>query len=67
MWSKQIQMHFRRSTKELIDEITRNWLCRVKSEVKSFLQPAEDNTIRTNYVKVKVDKLRKNRKYRIRG
>ena len=56
-----------RQTSEIIHEKTWVWLRKgnLKREIKSLLLAAQNNAIRTNYNKVKIDKMQQNSKCRL--
>ena len=60
---KQLYGHFKRQTSEISHEKIWTWLRKVnlQRETESFLIPAQNNTIRTNYVKARKDKMQQNR------
>ena len=54
---KQLYGYFKRQTSEISYEKIRIWLRtrKLKRKTESFLIEAQNNTIRTNYVKAKID------------
>ena len=66
---KQFYGYFKRQIKEVAHEKTWTWLRsgNLKRETKSLIIPAQDNAIRKNYTKAKIDKTQLNSKCRIRG
>ena len=42
---------------------TWQWKGNFKRETEYLLRPAQNNVIRTNYIKAKIDKMQKNSKY----
>ena len=58
MGKKGIVCIFQRQTSEISHEKTWIWLKKgnLKKETESLLKAAQNNAIRTNYVKVKIDK-----------
>ena len=67
MGKKQLYVH----VKQLINNIShqKNWTClrkeNLKRETKSFLIAAQDNAVRTNHIKARIDKKQQNRKCRL--
>ena len=56
--------YFKLQTSEILHKKTWTWLRKgnLKRETKSLLIEAQNNTIRTNYVKAKIDKTQQNSK-----
>ena len=54
---KQLYGHFKRLTNDVSDEQTWMWLRKgnLKRETESLLKAAPKNTIRTNYIKARID------------
>ncbi|MUZ80509.1 hypothetical protein GLN52_23935 [Shigella flexneri] len=69
-WEKK-HLHglFIRRTKEIAHEKTWTWLRKghLKRETESLLTTAQNNAIRTNYIKAKIDKTQENSKCRLCG
>ena len=63
---KQLYGYFKQQTDKILYEKTLPWLWKgnLKRETKSILIAAQNNTIQTNYIKVKMDKMQQNSKYR---
>ena len=61
--------YFKRQTDEISLEKIMTWQQKenLKRETESFLIAAPSNTIRTNYIKDKIDNTQQNRKYRLFG
>ena len=66
---KQLYGHFKRQTSKMSHEKIRTWLRKgnFKRETESLLITAQDNVIRTNYIKSKIDKIQQNSKCRLCG
>ena len=58
--------HFKRRTSEISNKKTLTWLRKgnFKRETESFQIAAQNNTISTKYVKVKIDKMQQNSTWR---
>ena len=59
---KQLYGHFKRQIGEVAHKKTWTWLRRgnLKRETESLLIAAQNNAIRTNYIKAKIDKTQQN-------
>ena len=66
---KQLYGHFKWQTSKISHEKTWTWLRKgnLKRETKSLFIAAQNNTIRTNYVKANIDKTKQNSKCRLFG
>ena len=66
---KQLYGYFKRQTAEIAHEKSWSWLRRgnLKRETESLIIAAQDNAIRTNYVKAKIDRTQQNSKCRMCG
>ena len=69
MEENQLCGHFKRQTREISHEKT--WTCLrkgfLKRETESLLIAAQNNAIRTNYVKARIDKTQQNGRCRLCG
>ena len=63
---KQLYGYFKQQTREIVHEMTWKWLRKEnpKRETESLLIAAHSNSIRTNYIKAKVDNTQQNSKRR---
>ena len=66
---KQLYGRFKRQTSDIRHEITLTWLKKknLYRETKSLLIAAQNNVVRTNYIKAKIDKTQQNSKCRLFG
>ena len=66
---KQLYGYFKRQTAEIAHVKTWSWLRRgnLKRETESLITAAQDNAIRTNYIKAKIDRTQQNSKCRMCG
>jgi len=66
---KQLHGYFKRQTQEISHQKTWTWLRKgnLKRETESLIIAAQDNAIRTNYIKAKIDKTQRNSKCRMCG
>ena len=64
---KQLYGYFKRQTAEIAHMKTWSWLRRgnLKREMESLITATQDNAIRTNYIKAKIDRTHKNSKCRM--
>ena len=64
---KQLSGYFKRYNGEITHQNTWTWLRKgnFQRETESFLIAAKSNTIRTNYIKVKINNTQQNSKYRL--
>ena len=62
MVRKQLNKYFKRQTSKISLKKTWTWLRKrsLKRKTEYLLKAAENNAIRTNYVKVKIDKTQQN-------
>ena len=69
MGKKQLNGHFKQQTSEISHEQTWTWLRKenLKKETESLLIAAQNNTIRTNYVKARIEKKQQNSRCRFCG
>ena len=65
----QLYGHFKQHISEISHEKTWKWLRKgnLKRERESVLIAAQNNTIRTNYVKARIDKTQQNSRCRLYG
>ena len=66
---KQYYGHFKRLINNISHQKTWNWLRKgnLKRQTESFLIAAQDNAIRTNHIKARIDKAQQNSKCRLCG
>ena len=66
---KQLHGYFKRQTEEISHQKTWTWLRRgsIERETESLIIAAQDNVMRTNYIKAKIDKTQQNSKCRMCG
>ena len=66
---KQLYGYFKRQIEEVAHEKTWTWLRKgnLKRETESLIIAAQNNAIRTNYIKAKIDKTQQNSKCRLCG
>ena len=66
---KQLYGHFKRQIEEVAHEKTWTWLRKgnLIRETESLINAAQNNAIRTNYIKAKIDKTQQNSKCRLCG
>ena len=66
---KQLYGYFKRQTNEISHKKTWTWLRKgnLKRETESLPIAGQNNAIRTNYIKVRIDKTQQNSKYRLCG
>ena len=66
---KQLYRHFKRLINTISRQKTWTWLRKgnLKRETKSLLMVAQNNAIRTNYIKARIDKTQQNSKCRLCG
>ena len=64
---KQLYGYFKQQTGEISHEKTWTWLKKrnLKRETESILTEVQNNVIRTNYIKVKIDNIQQNSKCRL--
>ena len=69
MGKEQLDGCFKRLINTISHQKTRIWLRKgnLKRETKSLLIAAQDNAIRTNHIKVRIDKTQQNSKCRLCG
>ena len=67
MGGKQLHWHLKRQTSEISREKTWIWPWKVnlKKETEYLLIAAQNNSLRTNYVKAKIDKTQQNSRWRL--
>ena len=65
----QMYGHFKRQINESLHEKTWTWLKKgnLRRKTESLLIAAQNNAIRTNYIKARIDKTQQNSKYRLCG
>ena len=66
---KQLSGRFKRLINNISHQKTWTWLRKgnLKRETASLLVVAQDNAIRTNHIKVRIDKMQQNSKWRLFG
>ena len=69
MEEKQLHGYFNRQTQEISHQKIWTWLRKgnLKRETESLIIAAQDNAIRTNYIKAKIDRTQQNGKCRMYG
>ena len=69
MGRKQLYGHFKQRTNEISHEKTQTWLRKgnLKRESEFLLIAAQNNDIRTKYVKARIDKMQQNSSCRLCG
>ena len=69
MGGKQLYGRFKRLVNNISNQKTWTWLRKenLKRETESFLIAAQDNAIRTNHIKARIDKTQQNSKCRLCG
>ena len=69
MGEKQLYGRFKRLIHNISHQKTRTWLRKwnLKRETESLLIAAQDNAIRTNHIKARIDKMQQNCKCRLCG
>ena len=69
MGRKLLYGHFKRLINNISHEKTWTWLRKgnFKKETESLLIAAQNNVIRTNHIKVRIDKMQQNSKCRLYG
>ena len=68
-WEKQPYGRFKRLINNISHQKTWTWLRKgnLKREMESFLIAAQNNVIRTNHIKARIDQTQQNSKYRLCG
>ena len=66
---KQLYGRFKQLIKTISHDKTWTWLRKgnLKGETESLLKAAQNNAIRTNYIKARIDKMQQNSKCRLCG
>ena len=66
-WGKQLYGHFKRLVNKISHQKTWTWLRKgyLKRETESLLIAAQDNALRTNHIKARIDKTQQNSKCRL--
>ena len=66
---KQLYERFKQLTSNISYKKTRTWLRKgnLKRETESFLIATQNNTVRTNHIKARIDKTQQNKKCRLCG
>ena len=66
-WEEQLYGHFKQQTSEISLEKTWTWWRKgnINRETESLLIAAQNNAMRTNYIKARVDKMQQNSKCRL--
>ena len=64
---KQLYGYFKRQTREIAHELIWFWLRKenLKREIESLFATAQNNAIKINRIKVKIDNMQQNNKYRL--
>ena len=65
--NNNIYGRFKRLVNNISHEKTWTWLRKLKRETESLLIAAQDNAIRTNHIKARIDKTQQNSKCRLCG